>query len=96
MANTTSIADVFDRITKQAEKMARRKAFLHTYAAAGMEVEGFSELDEAISNVNDLVSEYQMYANLPANSDDDDDEMDEEIIEEKPDSEAETLSTMAE
>jgi len=58
IANSTAIQDVFKRISGQFSMMLRRKAFLHWYLNEGMEE---LEFTEALSNVNDLVREYQQY-----------------------------------
>ncbi|KAI9007638.1 beta-tubulin [Hyaloraphidium curvatum] len=59
IANTTAIQEVFKRIGTQFTAMFRRKAFLHWYTGEGMDE---MEFTEAESNMNDLVSEYQQYA----------------------------------
>ena len=58
IANSTAIQDVFKRISGQFSNMFRRKAFIHWYLNEGMEE---LEFNEAESNVNDLVKEYQQY-----------------------------------
>lgn len=58
IGNSTSIQELFKRISEQFSAMFRRKAFLHWYTAEGMDE---MELTEAESNMNDLVSEYQQY-----------------------------------
>lgn len=60
VANSTSIQELFRRVSDQFSAMFRRKAFLHWYTNEGMEV---TEFAEAESNLNDLVSEYQQYQN---------------------------------
>ncbi|VVC93457.1 unnamed protein product, partial [Leptidea sinapis] len=56
IGNTTAIQELFKRISEQFSAMFRRKAFLHWYTGEGMDE---MEFNEAESNVNDLVSEYQ-------------------------------------
>lgn len=58
IGNTTSIQELFKRISDQFTLMFRRKAFLHWYTGEGMDELEFSEAE---SNLNDLLSEYQQY-----------------------------------
>lgn len=58
IGNTTSMQEVFKRITEQFAIMFRRKAFLHWYTGEGMDE---MEFTEAESDINDLISEYQQY-----------------------------------
>ena len=58
VGNSTSIQELFKRVSEQFSLMFRRKAFLHWYTSEGMDE---MELTEAESNINDLVSEYQQY-----------------------------------
>jgi tubulin beta len=58
LGNSTAIQEMFKRIGEQFAAMFRRKAFLHWYTGEGMDE---MELNEAESNINDLVSEYQQY-----------------------------------
>lgn len=58
MGNSTSIQEMFRRVSEQFTVMFRRKAFLHWYTGEGMDE---MEFTEAESNMNDLVSEYQQY-----------------------------------
>ncbi|KAI5176370.1 tubulin beta [Pancytospora epiphaga] len=58
IGNTTSIQELFKRVSDQFTAMFRRKAFLHWYTGEGMDE---FEFTEAESNLNDLVSEYQQY-----------------------------------
>lgn len=51
--------------------MFKRKAYLHWYQQEGMDE---LEFTEALSNVRDLIDEYQMYENAQANEEDSDDE----------------------
>ncbi|KAK4301258.1 hypothetical protein Pmani_026591 [Petrolisthes manimaculis] len=63
IGNSTSIQDLFKRISEQFTAMFRRKAFLHWYTGEGMDD---MEFTEAESNMNDLVSEYQQYQEATA------------------------------
>jgi tubulin beta len=76
MGNSTSIQEMFRRVSEQFTVMFRRKAFLHWYTGEGMDE---MEFTEAESNMNDLVSEYQQYQDAAADNDDEYDE--EEIVE---------------
>ncbi|RVE53450.1 hypothetical protein evm_001820 [Chilo suppressalis] len=76
IGNTTAIQELFKRISEQFTAMFRRKAFLHWYTGEGMDE---MEFNEAESNVNDLVSEYQQYQEATA---EDDTEFDQEDMEE--------------
>ncbi|ELA41654.1 tubulin beta chain [Vittaforma corneae ATCC 50505] len=58
IANTTSIQELFKRISEQFMVMFKRKAFLHWYTGEGMDELEFAEAE---SNLNDLLSEYQQY-----------------------------------
>ncbi|KAH7549402.1 hypothetical protein JRO89_XS13G0025900 [Xanthoceras sorbifolium] len=58
VGNSTSIQEMFRRVSEQFTAMFRRKAFLHWYTGEGMDE---MEFTEAESNMNDLVSEYQQY-----------------------------------
>ncbi|RVD92759.1 alpha-beta tubulin [Tubulinosema ratisbonensis] len=60
IGNSTSIQDLFKRISDQFSVMFRRKAFLHWYTGEGMDEMEFAEAE---SNMNDLLSEYQQYQN---------------------------------
>ncbi|KAI3807714.1 hypothetical protein L1987_23648 [Smallanthus sonchifolius] len=58
IGNSTSIQEMFKRVSEQFTAMFRRKAFLHWYTGEGMDE---MEFTEAESNMNDLVAEYQQY-----------------------------------
>jgi tubulin beta len=58
IGNSSSIQDVFRRISIQFAPMFRSRAFLHWYIGEGMEEMEFSEAE---NNINDLVSEYQQH-----------------------------------
>ncbi|KAG1355049.1 Tubulin [Cocos nucifera] len=76
MGNSTSIQEMFRRVSEQFTVMFRRKAFLHWYTGEGMDE---MEFTEAESNMNDLVSEYQQYQDAAA---DDEEEHGAEEVEE--------------
>eukprot|EP00897_Mesotaenium_endlicherianum_P006971 jgi/Mesen1/6301/ME000325S05448 len=63
IGNSTSIQEMFKRVSEQFTAMFRRKAFLHWYTGEGMDE---MEFTEAESNMNDLVSEYQQYQDATA------------------------------
>ncbi|XP_077971662.1 tubulin beta-4 chain-like [Styela clava] len=58
IANTTAIQDLFQRISDQFSAMFKRKAFMHWYTGEGMDE---MEFIEAESNMNDLITEYQIH-----------------------------------
>jgi len=58
VGNSTSIQELFKRVSDQFSAMFKRKAFLHWFTSEGMDE---MELTEAESNINDLVSEYQQH-----------------------------------
>jgi len=58
IANSTSIKSLFLRLSNQFAAMFKRKAFLHSYHAEGMED---LEFTEAFANMRDLINEYQQY-----------------------------------
>ncbi|OMO53337.1 Proton-dependent oligopeptide transporter family [Corchorus capsularis] len=66
IGNSTSIQEMFRRVSEQFTAMFRRKAFLHWYTGEGMDE---MEFTEAESNMNDLVSEYQQYQDATAEDD---------------------------
>ncbi|CAD6272139.1 unnamed protein product [Miscanthus lutarioriparius] len=68
VGNSTSIQEMFRRVSQQFTAMFRRKAFLHWYTCEGMDE---MEFTEAESNMNDLVSEYQQYQDATADKEDD-------------------------
>ncbi|KAF8379498.1 hypothetical protein HHK36_028934 [Tetracentron sinense] len=75
MGNSTSIQEMFRRVSEQFTVMFRRKAFLHWYTGEGMDE---MEFTEAESNMNDLVSEYQQYQDAVVVEEEDYDEEDAE------------------
>uniref|UniRef100_M4CMF7 Tubulin beta chain n=1 Tax=Brassica campestris TaxID=3711 RepID=M4CMF7_BRACM len=58
VGNSTSIQEMFRRVSEQFTAMFRRKAFLHWYTGEGMDE---MEFTEAESNMNDLVIEGGSY-----------------------------------
>ncbi|CAI9113670.1 OLC1v1014313C1 [Oldenlandia corymbosa var. corymbosa] len=68
IGNSTSIQEMFRRVSEQFTAMFRRKAFLHWYTGEGMDE---MEFTEAESNMNDLVAEYQQYQDATADEDND-------------------------
>ncbi|KAK4400791.1 Tubulin beta-1 chain [Sesamum angolense] len=76
IGNSTSIQEMFRRVSEQFTAMFRRKAFLHWYTGEGMDE---MEFTEAESNMNDLVAEYQQYQDATADEEyEDEDEYQEE------------------
>nr|QEG99468.1 tubulin beta chain 4 isoform 3 [Bromus tectorum] len=77
VGNSTSIQEMFRRVSEQFTAMFRRKAFLHWYTGEGMDE---MEFTEAESNMNDLVAEYQQYQDATADEEEEyDDEEEEEV-----------------
>jgi len=70
--NTTSMQELWARLSNQFAAMFKRKAFLHWYTGEGMDE---MEFTEAESNLNDLIAEYQQYQDATA---DDGEEYEEE------------------
>ncbi|XP_059592066.1 uncharacterized protein LOC132253588 [Vitis vinifera] len=64
VGNSTSIQEMFRRVSEQFTAMFRCKSFLHRYTGEGMDEMEFMEVE---SNMNDLVSEYQQYQDATAN-----------------------------
>ncbi|KAL4724246.1 Tubulin beta-3 chain [Fusarium chlamydosporum] len=58
VGNSTAIQEVFKRIGEPFTIMFRRKAFLRPYIREGIDE---MEFTEAEYNMNDLISEYQLY-----------------------------------
>ncbi|XP_038976925.1 tubulin beta chain-like [Phoenix dactylifera] len=75
IGNSTSIQEMFRRVSEQFTAMFRRKAFLHWYTGEGMDE---MEFTEAESNMNDLVAEDQQYQDATADEEEYEEE-DEEI-----------------
>ena len=59
LANHTSIATLFERITSQFDRMRRRNAYLEAYKKTSTFASGLGEFDEARAVVADLIAEYQ-------------------------------------
>ncbi|GKF21832.1 ribonuclease H-like domain, reverse transcriptase, RNA-dependent DNA polymerase [Tanacetum coccineum] len=78
IGNSTSIQEMFRRVSEQFTVMFKRKAFLHWYTGEGMDE---MEFTEAESNMNDLVSEYQQYQDASADDDIEEERYDEEVDE---------------
>ncbi|KAI6688357.1 hypothetical protein NL676_025185 [Syzygium grande] len=78
VGNSTSIQEMFRRVSEQFTAMFRRKAFLHWYTGEGMDE---MEFTEAESNMNDLVAEYQQYQDATADDDAEYEEGEEEAYE---------------
>jgi tubulin beta len=77
IGNSTSIQELFKRVSEQFSVMFRRKAFLHWYTGEGMDE---MEFTEAESNMQDLVAEYQQYQEATL---EDEDGQEEEVEEEQ-------------
>jgi len=76
IGNSTSIQELFKRVSEQFTVMFRRKAFLHWYTGEGMDE---MEFTEAESNMQDLIAEYQQYQEATV----EDEEVQEEEAEEE-------------
>lgn len=66
--NSTSIQELFKRISKQFTTLLRKKECLNLYTDEGMDV---MEFTEAQNNMKDLVSEYQQFQDLITDDEDD-------------------------
>ena len=79
IGNSTSIQELFTRVSDQFSAMFRRKAFLHWYTSEGMDE---MEFTEAESNIHDIIAEYQQYQEAEVEEEDfiaeEDEENDEE------------------
>merc|ERR1711918_231854 len=69
--NTTSMQELWQRLSNQFAAMYKRKAFLNWYTGEGMDE---MEFTEAESNLNDLIAEYQQYQDAAVEDDEDEDE----------------------
>ena len=78
VGNSTSIQEMFRRVSEQFTAMFRRKAFLHWYTGEGMDE---MEFTEAESNMNDLVAEYQQYQDATADEEYEEEEEEEAVAE---------------
>lgn len=72
LANSTAQNQGFQGLLDNFERMLRAKAYVHWYAAEGMDLEEFKE---AGYNVRDLIAEYQQYQDATIDEDGDDEEM---------------------
>jgi len=67
IGNSTSIQELFKRVSEQFAVMFRRKAFLHWYTNEGMDE---MEFTEAESNIHDIIAEYQQYQEAEVDEED--------------------------
>ena len=77
LSNTTAISDAWRRLRHRFNLMYSKRAFVHWYAAEGMELEEFNEANE---NIAALERDYEEMAEDPfkrENDDGDDDDVDE-------------------
>jgi len=66
IGNSTSIQELFSRVSDNFAVMFRRKAFLHWYTGEGMDE---MEFTEAESNIQDIIAEYQQYQEVGVEDD---------------------------
>ncbi len=59
LANHTSMAQLFERLLRQYDKIRKRNAFLENYRKEPMFQEDFTEFDDARETVQSLVDEYK-------------------------------------
>ena len=59
LANHTSMAELFDRLLGQYDKIRRRNAFLDNYRREPMFIDNLDEFDSARETVQCLVDEYR-------------------------------------
>eukprot|EP00929_Paragymnodinium_shiwhaense_P012106 TRINITY_DN1187_c0_g1_i1.p1 TRINITY_DN1187_c0_g1~~TRINITY_DN1187_c0_g1_i1.p1 ORF type:complete len:447 (-),score=89.88 TRINITY_DN1187_c0_g1_i1:30-1370(-) len=59
LSNHTAVKDTFKRVAEGFTQLFRRKAYLHWYTGEGMDE---MEFTEAECNLNDMISEYQQFA----------------------------------
>lgn len=71
IGNSTAMQNILKRIGNQFRAMFKRKAFLHSYKGEGMDE---LEFREAEANMADLVSEYQMYSEVPVDENEHDED----------------------
>lgn len=81
LANTTAIAQIFQRTQVQYAAMFKRRAFLYWYSQEGMDE---MEFTEAESNVLDLMAEYQQYQDATAEEEEEYGEQEEYVEEAYP------------
>lgn len=70
--NSSSVIEKFRKIESQASSMFRRRAFLHWYQSEGMDE---MEFTEALSDLNDRITEYTIYQEATTLQNDDEDEI---------------------
>lgn len=83
LANHTSMAELFDRLLQQYDRIRRRNAFLDNYRREPMFADSLDEFDAAREVVSDLVDEYRAcerpdYADFGNYHDDEEEEEEEE------------------
>ena len=71
LTNSTSISQSFRTLSDNFEKMLKAKAYVHWYTQEGMDL---AEFQEALSNVRDLIADYQQYQEASADLELDDDD----------------------
>ena len=59
LANHTSMAELFDRLLKQYDRIRKRNAFLDNYRKEPMFRENLDEFDDSRETVQQLVDEYK-------------------------------------
>jgi len=59
LANHTSMAELFDRLLNQYDRIRKRNAFLDNYRKEPMFVDNLDEFDSAREVVQSLVDEYR-------------------------------------
>lgn len=62
LANHTSISRLFDRATKQFDKLRNREAFLEQFKREKMFADNFDEMDDSVRIVRKLTEEYEAAA----------------------------------
>jgi tubulin beta len=75
IANSTAIQELFKRSTESFSRLFKKKAYLHWYINEGMDE---MEFDGALSNLKELVSEYQQYQEITIDEDNAEHESNEE------------------
>lgn len=66
IANSTSVQEIFKRISEKFRIMYKKRAFLHYYIDQGMDE---FEMTERLNNLEDLISEYQTYQEVSIEND---------------------------
>ncbi|THV05655.1 tubulin nucleotide-binding domain-like protein [Dendrothele bispora CBS 962.96] len=80
LANSTAVQELFQRTQETFTAMFKRRAFLHWYTGEGMDP---MEFQEAESNIQDLVAEYQQYQEAGADYEEEEYAEEEEFIAEE-------------